>query len=369
MPATIVILGGYGLAGAPIARMLVQESDANLVIAGRSPEKAEAFAAELGDRARGAYADATKPETLAEVFKGANLVVVCSSTTKYVRETALAALSAGVDWLDIFYGSEKTVALQSLAAEIEGSGRCFLTEAGSHPGLGAALVRFAATRFDGIQTARLGALLNIEGGIPLSEGFYELVETFDKVESAVWADGAWKKCGWRDMRQFGFGALGTRSCFPMMMDELRALPQMLPTLKELGMYMAGFNWVADWFVTPLMLAALRVNRRRFARPMARLLHWSCRHFTRPPYGIMFALEATGMSEGCERRIRVDVTHPDGYVLTAVPAVAGLLQYLDGTARKPGLHMLGQLVEPIRFMRDVERLGVGVSVGVDQGRAF
>jgi len=60
---------------------------------------------------------------------------------------------------------------------------------------------------------------------------------------------------------------------------------------------------------------------------------------------------------------MDVTayHPDGYELTAIPTAACLLQYLDGTIRKPGLWLQANIVEPTRFMRDIQRMGVEIQI--------
>jgi saccharopine dehydrogenase (NAD+, L-lysine-forming) len=37
----------------------------------------------------------------------------------------------------------------------------------------------------------------------------------------------------------------------------------------------------------------------------------------------------------------------------------ILQLLDGSARKPGLHFQAHLVEPQRLIRDMARLGIEV----------
>ena len=52
---------------------------------------------------------------------------------------------------------------------------------------------------------------------------------------------------------------------------------------------------------------------------------------------------------------------NGYAFTAIPAAACLLQYLDGSIRKPGLWLQGIVVEPDRLMVDMERMGIQVEL--------
>jgi hypothetical protein len=59
-----------------------------------------------------------------------------------------------------------------------------------------------------------------------------------------------------------------------------------------------------------------------------------------------------------------IAHPDGYEMTAIPVVAYLLQYLDGTARKDGVHMMGHIVEPARLFNDMQKMGVQVLESLD-----
>ena len=44
------------------------------------------------------------------------------------------------------------------------------------------------------------------------------------------------------------------------------------------------------------------------------------------------------------------------------AVAGFLQYFDGVGTEPGLHFMGHEVDPDRFLKDMERMGVCVDKG-------
>lgn len=55
-----------------------------------------------------------------------------------------------------------------------------------------------------------------------------------------------------------------------------------------------------------------------------------------------------------------LTENDAYVLTVVPC---LLQYLNGSIESSGLWFRANWVEPIQFFRDIERLGVTVSIQI------
>ena len=65
-------------------------------------------------------------------------------------------------------------------------------------------------------------------------------------------------------------------------------------------------------------------------------------------------------------VQASVSHPDGYELTAIPIVATLLQYLDDFAKKPGLWMTGYLINPLRLMKDIEKMGVACFTRIQAG---
>lgn len=52
-------------------------------------------------------------------------------------------------------------------------------------------------------------------------------------------------------------------------------------------------------------------------------------------------------------------HKNSYALAGAAVVAGLFQYLDGVGAEPGLHFMGHEVDPERFLKDMERMGVCV----------
>lgn len=163
----ILILGGYGSTGFPIARFLLSQTDACITLSGRNLEKARRAALVLnagheGERVHAVCADASDSESLRKAFAGMDMVVVASSTAEYAEQVARCALEAGTDYLDVQYSTRKIQILQSLANEIERARLCFITDGGFHPGLPAAMVRFAAERFDQLDSANVASVIKID---------------------------------------------------------------------------------------------------------------------------------------------------------------------------------------------------------------
>ncbi|GAB6125286.1 saccharopine dehydrogenase NADP-binding domain-containing protein [Humidesulfovibrio idahonensis] len=358
---TFVLLGGYGGAGQELSRLLLRETDAELVLAGRDTAKAARLAAALNGerpgRARAARADARDPASLAAVLRGSALLIDLTPGGGHVGGLARAALDAGADYLDIHFQLGALEQLLPLAQDFERAGRLLLTQAGCHPGLPAALVRAAAPFFDEYRSALVGMGLSMR--VENETTALELVDELMTAEGTIFADGAWRKAGNRDMRALDLGPrFGVRQCFPMRMAELESLPGALG-LRECGVLVAGFNPVADWFVLPLILLCGRLGLIRMRPLLARLFTWSINTFSKDAPGMSFALAATGARQGAPASLRLVVDHPSPYALTAIPVAACLRQYLAGGLCAPGLRFMGQVADPRRLLDDMARMGVRV----------
>jgi hypothetical protein len=363
--ARILILGGYGLTGRLLASHLLEQSEAHIILAGRSLEKAQAYAEELnstfkGERVSSIYVDASSKETLLEALKNVDMLLVAAPTTQYADIVIHAALESEVDYLDVQLDAKKYALLNSLATEIKHAGRCFITEAGFHPGLLAAMVHSAALQFDRMDSAIMACYLNV-GRTPYSEAVDELMEFFRHYQSQVFKGAGWTRPGSFDIRKIDFGGeVGVRKCFSMFLEELRPLPGMYPTLQELGFFMSETHWIVDWIIFPLIFAGLKIGPRRATSRLGKILWWSMKTFSKPPYLVSLKIEVKGEKNQKPVTFESFISHADSYELTAIPVVACLLQYLDGTVRRPGLWMMGHLVEPLRFYNDMEKMGVKIS---------
>ena len=360
---TFLILGGYGYTGKLLAKHLLAQTDAKLILGGRSLEKAQAFANELNDRRVSTLrVDAADADSLRAALQNVDMILVAAPTTRHAGTVILTALDAGVDYLDVQYSSKKLVVLGELAPQIEKAGLCFVTEAGFHPGLPSAMVRYAAAQMDEVHSALTAGYLNMGKDLPYSEAVDELMEGFIDYQSQVFKNGAWTGPKKWDMRKFDFGAeIGKRTCYSMFFEELRALPEMYPTLKEMGFYISGSNWLTDLLITPIVMLGLKMAPKRGLTPLGKLMWWGMQQ-TPPPYVVALKVEAKGLKNGQQVQVQARIEHADGYELTAIPVVAYLKQYLDGSARHPGLHMMGHLAEPSRLFQDMQSMGVQIIEG-------
>jgi NAD(P)-dependent dehydrogenase (short-subunit alcohol dehydrogenase family) len=368
---TILILGGYGNTGKLLARFLLQESRASVVLAGRNQAKADTAAAELnrtfdGHRASGLALDASNLPALVAALKGVTLLLAASSTAQYAETTARACLAAGVDYFDIQFSVKKVAALRALSADIKNSGRCFVTDGGFHPGLPAALIRYAAPQFDELHSANVGSVIKIDwSALNIAESTaIEMAGEFSDFDMRFFQHGRWKKARMdivMDTLTMDFGApFGKQMCMPMFLEELRPLPDLYPSLLDTGFFVGGFNPVVDWFLMPLLMLIVKVAPQKGLKPAGNLLLWGLQKFTRPPYDTRLKLEADGLKNGEPHHFELTLRHEDGYVFTAIPAAATILQLLDGSSRKPGLFTQGEIVEPVRLLKDMERMGIALT---------
>ena len=354
---TILILGGYGATGRSLTRHLLAQTDHKIIVAGRNLEKAQSFIDTLHDpRLTAERVDGTDPVSLRQALQHADFLLVAAPTTNHTETVVCAALEAGVDYLDVQFSDAKLASLRAHEKEINDRKLCFVTEAGFHPGLPSAMIRYAASKLDQVESACTAGYLNI-ANLQYTEAVDELMEAFVHYQAQVYRDGAWTKPSSWDMRSFDFGdEIGTRTCYSMFFEELRCIPAMYPTLRETGFYIAGSNLLADMILTPIVMLGLKIAPKRGIRPLGKLMCWAMNQ-AKPPYRVVLKVKALGKRNGKPVQVEMSVEHEDGYELTAIPVVAFLKQY--DRIRQTGLHMMGHLAEPDCLFADMEQMGVQV----------
>lgn len=354
----IVVIGGYGNAGRAIVDLLLRHTGNPVVVAGRHHERAEQFVAELADpRVTPTVVDATDPASLARLLDGVGICIIAAGTSATWRVTAEAALDAGCHQLDLQIGSAKNAGMLALDERAREAGVSIVTDCGFHPGVPAAMVRKVAADRPGLNRAVVSSWIAVDWATlrDFSDSTVaEMVGEFTDYRYEALVDGRWTAP--LRMRSVRFpDPVGLQKVAAMGLAEMRAVAGALPDLRETGFYVNGFPDVVNYAVMPAVYAAMKVAPDRAERPAGRLLDWSLRRFSHPPYGTILQLDGSVGDEPMRPLLRL--RHEDAYLLTAAPVVATVRQLLADP--KPGAHLQGMLVEPTRFFADLAAMGIGV----------
>jgi saccharopine dehydrogenase (NAD+, L-lysine-forming) len=360
----VLVLGGYGGAGSSISHLLLQETDCDIVIAGRHKAKALELCARLNTkfpgRATGVFADASQSDSLKLAMQGVDLIISASTSLDYVEVVAEVALQEDVDYLDIHYPQQRVNVLKRLAEQITAQGRCFVTQAGFNPGLSSVLVRLAKDHFTQYEMARVGVAMNTR--FEKGEALNEFLDSLGNYKSDLFREGRWRKASVTDVVTFDFGrTLGKKQCFPMSMEEMWALPEMLG-LKELGFFAAGMNWFVDYLIIPAAFVLGKVHKGLGRAILASLMVSALERFSPLQEEVAIIMEAAGYDEAGPKKFRITVRHNDAYFITAAPVVAFVRQYLQEKI-PPGLNIMGHAVDPEIMIKDLQRMGVEVELSV------
>jgi len=343
-------------------RYLLKETNVNVIVAGRRLEKAEELADKLkkeflADRISARYADASDVESLRKAFHDIDFVLVAATTTKWANQIAETALETSIDYLDIYYQQDIYPLLETINPRIKQAGRCFITQAGFHPGLPAVYVRKGAQYFDRYDKAIIAFAMNAR--IEESESVLEIVDSIADYKPEFYQDGKWRIGTYKDAIKIDYGKrFGVRSSMPLDMVEIKPLPEMF-RLRETGVFTTGFNWFTDYLLFPLMMLSHKIKKGSFRHFWAKLLIFGINRFSSAEEGVVFLLQAEGEKDGTRQKIEIFSEYDSGYDFTVIPVIACLKQYFDGSIRKPGLWMMGHLVDHDRLLGDMEKMGVKI----------
>ena len=363
MSKRILLVGATGYAGSKLASLLLKDTVATVILAGRSRAKLDELQSslrlqDLVHRVELLELDAANLDSAA--LTDFDLLINATAEGPHNAPLIQVCLDHRADWIDMQMTNELMNPPPVLRESIEGAGRCFVIQAGFHPGLIAPLVRYAGQQMDVMDSAVVGSVIRDRTGLPYTSGFSELVASFRDYKSEMYKDGQWRRLKYADYPklefEYGFGELLT---YPVEMAELRRLTELMPNLRKTGFFVAGFNWFADYLVTPLIMLSSRIAPRQTEAPLGRLLSWSTKRFPRPPYGTVVQVDAEGKRDGQPVRFRLSLFHEDAYVLTAVTTVAMIKQILNKTVQ-PGVHLMGLCCDPVQMLKDIERNEVSIT---------
>ena len=279
----IVILGGYGVFGGPLARLLADEARLTLVLAGRSLEKARTLGDGLGGAAvtEPAFFDRAAPvEAQLRALRPDLIIDAMGPFQNYGDDPyaiVRAALALGVDYMDFADGTAFVQGITQFDAEARERGLFVLSGVSSFPVLTAAVVRHLAQGFDHVDTIAGGIAPSPYAGVGLN--VIRAVAGYAGQPVGLIRDGrAVTGHALTEYRRYTIappGRLPLHSTRFSLMDvpDLQVLPPEWPGLRSIWM---GAGPVPDVLHRGLGVLAWAVRLRLLpsVAPFARLFHWA-----------------------------------------------------------------------------------------------
>jgi NAD(P)-dependent dehydrogenase (short-subunit alcohol dehydrogenase family) len=340
MVSRVLILGGYGNFGSHIARRLAADANIQLLIGGRSPAKAEAFAAgieaarpvqpvevDLADGLTGALA-AARPDLVIHTvgpFQGQDYRV------------PEACIAAGACYVDLADARAFVTGIGALDERARAVGVAVVSGASSVPTLTAAIVDRHRGQFARIDAIDYGITTAEQGSRGLSTAASVLSYAGKPFRALRGGEWVWVH-GWQGLRAEAYPELGTRLFGDCDIPDLDLFPARWPELEtvrfgaghevralHLGTW--ALSWLVRWGLIP------RLSR------IAPFLLRTSRLFDRlgtGRSGLHMILRGVD-SAGAPKSIRFFLIARRGHgpVISCIPAILLAQRFARGEAIAPG----------------------------------
>ncbi len=240
----MLVLGGYGNFGSRICRALTQDPRIQLIVAGRNPDKARAFAAELQPMARGGVVEAAAVDHVSPDLDAAlarlRLDLAIHTGGPYQGQgyhVAEACIRAGVHYIDLADGREFVTGISALDGPAKERGVLVVSGASTVPALSSAVIDSLMPEFsvlESIETSIAPGQRMPRGLATLQAVLSYCGKPFESLRAGQWV----KVFGWQQMVRHTYPDLGTRWMSPCDVPDLVLFPRRYPGVTTVSFYAA-----------------------------------------------------------------------------------------------------------------------------------
>jgi short subunit dehydrogenase-like uncharacterized protein len=253
----VLIIGGYGAFGARVAERLARDADIEIVIAGRSLDRARAQAAALGPRARAriAHAAVDATATTADALRALAPTVLINASGPFQRQDyalARAAIGAGCHYVDLADARAFVTGITALDAEARAANISVISGASSVPGLSSAAVLHMAADLEHVDDVHVGIAPgnSFDPGLTTAASIIgaagkPFVVRRDGTDATVY--------GWQGLHRVTFPEIGARWMSDVDVPDVALFLQRYPQLATMrfsaGLEVGAFHlglWAASW---------------------------------------------------------------------------------------------------------------------------
>jgi len=238
----ILVIGGYGNFGQFISKVLAQEPDIQLIIAGRSLNKAQACCKRFAAINQPIALALDIHSELANPLRDAAADIVIHTSGPFQNQgyrVAEACIKAGCHYIDLADGRAFVAGITSLQQAAANKGVLICSGASSVPGFSSALIQHYATQFHSITDLdyAISTAHNTSRGMATSRA---VLSYAGKPFSTLRNGQPINVIGWRGTRSKQFWKLGNRLLGNCDIPDLELFPNLFPNLKNIR-FQAGLE--------------------------------------------------------------------------------------------------------------------------------
>ncbi len=282
----ILILGGYGTFGKKITTKLAEDPHLQVIVAGRSLQKAQTLVDSIHKKNPNANVKALvldwHKNDFSEKLKGNADVVIHSAGPFQGQDyiVAQACIDLKIHYLDLADGRDFVTHIGQLDAKAKENGVVVISGASSVPGLSSVIIDTYAPRFAILREIEFGiaSANKIERGDATITGILGyLGKPFQRLEN-----GQWKTVfGWQNLHRHYYGDnIGLRWHGNLDIPDLALLPARYPSLKSV-VFHAGlevsFLHLTMWHMSWLSRAKVVRDWAFFHKSITAMSRWFSRY--------------------------------------------------------------------------------------------
>jgi hypothetical protein len=365
----VLVLGAYGAFGARVAERLALHRALEVIVAGRSRERAQAFAGRL---AQGAQARVSAASLDADAATGADLArlgarLVINASGPFQRRDyrlARACIAAGVHYVDLADARGFVTGIVGLDAEARRAGVLVTSGASTVPALSAAVLDAYAPHLARLERARIV----ISPGNSFDPGLAttrSILGTVGRPFPAPVATGTVTAHGWQGLRRAHIPGLGARWVGACDTPDLDLFPTRygLGTVEVSAALEVGAFHLALYGLSWLVRAGAIRNPERLAAPLLAIKR-RLKFLGSDVGGMEITLEGSDTG-GRSKKIRWRLIARSGHgpFIPATPAVIVAERLLAGTLAARGAMPCLGLFSLEEFLAEVADLDIAAEADI------
>ncbi len=281
-PYLVLIIGGYGNFGRRISSTLVQDSEIQIIIAGRNLHKAEQLRSELSPSAEHppiAMQLDIQADDFAEQLKQSAAQLVIHTSGPFQAQgydVAKHCIEQGKHYIDLADGREFVTGFTALDTSAKNNAVLAITGASSVPGLSSAVIEHYRDHFKTIDTLHYGIAPGNQ--TERGEATVKAILSYSGHTYPCWENNRWQDVyGWQNLHKHDFPhPIGSRWLSNCEIPDLSLFKEHYPELRTIRFY-AGLELsllhLGLWSLTALVRIGLVKNLAHYASLLTRMSRW------------------------------------------------------------------------------------------------